>query len=106
MADNGIYIDKDEFIMLINQIFAVLIVNGMFADEQRSSMYSVYTEVQENAITENYTLILSMLISMTRMCYEMTDKAANAFKDMGDKMISIDGFIEKCVEVIKNGEGK
>lgn len=43
---------------------------------------------------------------MTRMCYEMTDKAANAFKDIGDKMISIDGLIEKCVNLIKNGEGK
>lgn len=69
-------------------------------------MNNVYSDVQETVITENYTLAVSMIIAMTRMCFERMKKTVETFGKIGLEMHSIDTLMERCVNAIKNNGEK
>lgn len=99
MADE-IYIKGEEFAELCRKMIRLLAVHRYDGNEQRSSMNNVYSDVQETEITENYTLAMSMIISMTEMCFEMMKKSLETFKEIGGEMQSVDALMESCVNAI------
>ncbi len=107
MGDNGIYIDKDEFLKVISEIKMSFALNTLFDEsEQVSKSQEIYTDVQGNGIIQAYRRITRRLLLMTDMCCEMTLTALDAFQDIGEELLSIDGLMEKCVNLIKNGEAE
>lgn len=105
MADE-IYINDEEFTDLCNAIDGWIFLHEFDENEQRSSMNEVYSDVQETGITENYTLDISMILSMTRMCFGMMKKSVETFGKIGGELHSVDALMERCVNAIKNKEGK
>ena len=101
-----IYINDEEFTELCDAIYGWLFWHKFDESEQRNSMNNVYSDVQETVITENYTLDLSMFISMTRMCFERMKKSVETFGKIGLEMHSVDALIEKCINGIKNNGEK
>lgn len=101
-----IRINDEEFIEAINAINGMLFGRTFDESEQRNSMNNVYSDVQETGITENYTLDISMILSMTGMCFEMMKKSVETLAKIGGELHSVDGLMERCVNAIKNKEEK
>lgn len=99
MADE-IYINGEELAELCRGMDGWLYIHRYDGNEQRSSMNNVYSDVQETEITENYTLAMSMIISMTEKCFEMMKKSLETFKEIGGEMQSVDALMESCVNAI------
>lgn len=96
-----IRINDEEFIEAISAINGMLFGQTFDESEQRSSMNHAYAEVQETEITENYTLTISMILTMTGKCYEMMKKTLETFVKIGGEMHSVDALLESCISAIK-----
>lgn len=101
-----IRINDEEYIEVISTINGMLFRQPFDENAQRNSMNNVYSDVQETVITENYTLDISMILSMTGMCFGMMKKTVETFGKIGGELHSVDGLMERCVNAIKNKEEK